>query len=338
VSAGPPPFEPHPWIDGFLRQTVTAALFRGERLRAAAVRAASETRLLTVDEHTRVRAHLAARPGADWLLLVHGLAGSATSPYVLGTARKARAAGLSVARLDLRNAGGTEALSPTLYHGGLTDDVEALVAALTAEHPDARLHLAGFSLGGNVVLVLAARWGRQPPPQVASVCAVAPAIDLAACQQRLDGEPRLARVRDDFLRRLCGLVRRKHRHFPEAYPLEDLRGLRTLYAFDDRWIAPAFGFADAADYYRRASSLPDLPRIALPTRIVHTRDDALVPFDPFERPELRDNPHIELVATRGGGHCAFIARRRGPDADRYWAENRVVAFARRAVATAESVA
>lgn len=329
MGAGPPPFEPHPWLGGFLRQTLAGALLRGERLRAADLRRRSARRWLRVDEHTEVRVSaLAPAAGAHWLVLVHGLAGSADSPYILGTARKAAALGLGVARLDLRNAGGSEARTPTLYHGGLVDDLAALVSDFATTRPDARLHLCGFSLGGNIALKLAASWGADPPANVASVSAVAPALDLTACSRRLDGDRSLRLVRDSFLRSLRGLVRRKARHFPEAYPLDGLDDLRTLYAFDDRWIARGFGFDSAADYYRRASALPDLPRLALPTRIVHTSDDRLVPFAAFRRPELRDNPHVQLVSGEGGGHCAFVARRRGRDADRFWAENRVVEFVR----------
>ena len=75
-----------------------------------------------------------------------------------------------------------------------------------------------------------------------------------------------------------------------------------------------------------------MDRLVPPTLIVAARDDTLVPFQSFESDRIARNPRIRLLATDGGGHCAFVARRpaRGAggecDADRHWAENRVVDF------------
>src|SRR5438445_2966397 len=62
----------------------------------------------------------AARPTA---IIVHGLEGSSDSQYVVGNANKLWRAGCNVIRMNIRNCGGTEALSATLYHSGLSNDV-----------------------------------------------------------------------------------------------------------------------------------------------------------------------------------------------------------------------
>jgi len=49
-----------------------------------------------------------------------------------GIAGKAWRAGLNVIRLNQRNCGGTEHLTPTLYHSGLSEDIRAVVAELGA--------------------------------------------------------------------------------------------------------------------------------------------------------------------------------------------------------------
>ena len=54
------------------------------------------------------------------VLLVHGLEGSSQSQYVLGNTARAWAAGCNVIRMNMRNCGGTEDLSPSLYHSGLS--------------------------------------------------------------------------------------------------------------------------------------------------------------------------------------------------------------------------
>ena len=65
------------------------------------------------------------------MILIHGLEGSSTSVYMLSTARKAYLAGFNVIRLNLRNCGGTEHLTPTLYNSGLSGDVRAIVRELS---------------------------------------------------------------------------------------------------------------------------------------------------------------------------------------------------------------
>ena len=62
------------------------------------------------------------RAARTTLLLLHGLEGSSDAHYMRGIAHKAWHAGMNVVRLNQRNCGGTEHLTPGLYHSGLTAD------------------------------------------------------------------------------------------------------------------------------------------------------------------------------------------------------------------------
>jgi len=86
---------------------------------------------------------------------VHGLEGSSLSQYVIGTATKAWAAGMSVVRMNMRTCGGSEQLAPTLYHSGLSSDVGAVLRGMTEQKNIRRAGLVGYSMGGNLVLKLA---------------------------------------------------------------------------------------------------------------------------------------------------------------------------------------
>ena len=119
------------------------------------------------------------------LIIVHGLEGSVDSQYVIGTGSKAWAAGMNVVRMNMRNCGNTEKLTPTLYHSGLSADVGAVAEELIREDGLERIALVGFSMGGNLVLKLAGGWGDQAPPQVKAVATVSPAMDLAASADAL---------------------------------------------------------------------------------------------------------------------------------------------------------
>ena len=266
------------------------------------------------------------RAAAPTLVLVHGLEGSSQSHYVLGTAEKAWRAGMSVVRMNVRNCGDTERLCATLYHSGLSGDVGAVAEWLAQEEGVKEIHLAGFSMGGNQVLKLAGEWGAAAPPEVASFATVCPALELGRCADALE-RPENRLYQWNFLRGLKARLRRKARLFPHLFRTEVLRGVRTLRQFDDAVTGPYCGFGNAEGYYRTASALQFVARIARPTLVIAAQDDPFIPFESFTDAALRNNSNITLLTPQHGGHCGFVGRRVAGE-DRYWAENRVMEFAR----------
>ena len=129
----------------------------------------------------------------------------------------------------------------------------------------------------------------------------------------------------DFLRRLRWRIRVKEKLFPDLYDSTGLRRLRSIEQFDNRYIAPMFGFEDADDYYAKASSLPVIGRIRIPTLMIHSQDDPFIPFEPLRDPSIAANPYVLLLAPEHGGHVAFMSAKSGNE-DRFWAENRLVEF------------
>lgn len=259
------------------------------------------------------------------LLLLHGLEGSADAHYVRGIADKGWSAGFNVVRLNQRNCGGTDHLSEGVYHSGLTADPMAVVRELTEGDGLRSIVVAGYSLGGNLAVRMAGEYGEAAPPEVKGFAAISPTIDLACCILALErSSNRLYQW--NFLRELKRRIRRKARLFPDLYPLAPLRRIRTLRQFDDAYTAPMSGFVDAADYYYRASALRVVSSVQVPVLIVTAEDDPFVPVEQFVRPEVAANPHITVIVTRHGGHCAFIEGR-GNAGDGYWAERVVVGFA-----------
>ncbi|HLL74514.1 MAG TPA: alpha/beta fold hydrolase [Pyrinomonadaceae bacterium] len=323
------PFRPHRRFASGHAQTVARHYWprRRELLRSAA---GDEERLFEVEPGVRVLVRCRwqkDRLRAPTLLLVHGLEGSSESTYVLGTAEKAHRAGLNALRLNIRTCGGTQHLAPTLYHSGLSEDLRAVIEELIARDRLAEIYLAGFSLGGNQSLKLAGELGGDAPPALRGVAAVSPSIDLAACADRI-------RRRDNWLYNrsfLAGMRRRMRlaqQLYPERFGTGRHRRARSIREFDELFTAPHFGFSNADDYYSRASALQFIPRIRIPTLIVHAEDDPFVPIDSFRHPSLAANPHVLLLAPRRGGHVGFVGDEAPPDPDRFWAENRIVEFCR----------
>jgi len=286
-------------------------------------------RLFTVEPGTRLlaRCHWQREPRqSPALVVVHGLEGSSESGYMRGLAAAAFAAGFSVLRVNQRNCGGSERLTPTLYNSGLSADFRAVLFELIEKDALPRLFFAGYSMGGNLVLKMAGELGAAAPPQLRGVCGICPTLDLASCVDAI-ARPENRLYQRHFVRALKSRMRRKARLYPGRFELNGLARVRTVREFDDVITAPCCGYAGAADYYQRASALRVIDRIAVPALIVTSQDDPVVPFEAFLSPQVSGNPHIQLIAPEFGGHCAFISRSRGPQ--RYWAEARIVEFCRR---------
>ena len=320
------PFTPHPVFKGGHAQTLAAYAWpRRFRLR----RHNDQKRLFQVTPDTQVLAYCRWQPNPidhPTIIIWHGIEGSSEAVYMLATARKAFASGFNVVRMNLRNCNDTEHLTPTLYHGGLSEDLRAVIAELISGDGLKRLFVVGYSLGGNMVLKLAGEYGDEPPREILGICAVSPSVDLGASADLILQRSNWLYHRD-FLRRLKSRIGRKRKLFPQYYDTTGLRSIRTLREFDDRYTSRAHGFADASDYYHRASSIRVVDKIRVPTLIIHGQDDPFIPFAPLTDPKFAANPYILLMAPKQGGHVAFLGSETDHE-DRFWAENRVVDFCR----------
>lgn len=267
-----------------------------------------------------------ARARAAAALLLHGIEGDGEAPYMRRTAARLLARGWHVIRLDLRGCGRGEALTPTLLHGGRSDDVAAVLTALA----DDVQHIValGFSLGGALLLRLLGERGAVPG--LVAAAAISPPLNPAAIQVHLD-RTASAPYRRYFLAIMAARLRRRVRQFPAHLPDRDYR-CATMREYDDRVTAPLAGFADADDYYRRADALPLLPAIATPTLLLHAQDDPLVPFSGFSTLARAAHPHVRGEFPRHGGHLGFYDPRLGADA--HWAEARATSFLGEALAAA----
>src|SRR5450631_3271067 len=249
------------------------------------------------------------------IFMVHGLEGSGEAGYIRSLSAAALRAGFAAHRFHMRTCGGTEQLCQTLYHAGLTSD---LLAVLREFRRDGRApaFLAGFSLGGNVVLKLAGEMGKEARDYVQGVCSVSAPLDLAACARRIgERDNRMYEAR--FVRAM-----RKRLRATGRYQKDEFAGLRSVFELDDRFTAPSFGFGDAANYYRTQSAIGFLAGLRVPALLIQAKDDTFVPFAIYESAAVRSNPWIELMATEHGGHLGFIGRR----PQRFWADQAIIGW------------
>jgi predicted alpha/beta-fold hydrolase len=337
-------FESHPWLKTGHAQTIAAAFLR----RKFAVEAGEE-RLFRVDSETRLKGichwqsqtpkgsrvqpnyggQAQTRPALHHMrrdlpvvVIVHGLEGSCGSNYSWGIADKAFARGFHAVRMNQRNCGGTEKLTPTLYNSGLSGDYRAVLMNLIGEGFQ-QIYFVGYSMGGNLVTKMAGEFGAEAPKELKGVAAVCPALDLSACADALERPANFLYERH-FVKALLARYRRKCELFPERYTQNGLGRIRTVREFDDEITAPHFGFRDAEEYYQAASAKKVIKQVHVPMLMMTAQDDPFVPYESFARAGVEQNPCVQFVSPKHGGHCGFISRFAG--AERFWAEQRIVDF------------
>ncbi len=316
-------FEPRRWLSSGHLQTIVGNFLRRPPIGFLTI---AETVEVDPTDASRVLCHCHWQPESVraerlTVVLVHGLEGSSDSRYIQGIAARAWAAGMNVVRMNMRNCGGSDALTPTLYHSGRSSDVGAVVDHFTKQFDLQRVALVGYSMGGNLVLKYTGELGSRPP--LVAVAAVCPAIDLAAGAAALH-EPANRLYEMHFLRGLMRRLRRKAALFPGVYQIRGVGPIRSIREFDQKIVARYCGFRDADDYYYRAASARVVDRIAVPTLVLCAQDDPFIRLFPETRERILANRNITFVETRYGGHCAFLGRGSGDDI--HWAEALVVRY------------
>ena len=268
------------------------------------------------------------------LLVLHGLEGTIRSHYLRGLLALAHERGWAVDALIFRTCNGEMTRARRLYHSGETTDLDGVVRRLLREHPNQPLALAGFSLGGNVLLKWLGEYGEQVPQQVRAAAAVSVPFDLERGARFI--ERGFARVYTwHFLRTLRAKARIKLERDPGLFDAESLERARTLFDFDDAVTAPVHGFAGATDYYQRSSSLKFLSAIRRPALLLSAYDDPFLPPAVLQEVEgvARGNGYLSVEFHRRGGHVGFISGR-APWVPRYYAEHRVLEFLETSIGSA----
>jgi predicted alpha/beta-fold hydrolase len=291
-------------------QSILASLgfrHRAVRRQAAAMLHASRAEVLELDG-VRLLGHYSGRPrqgagaaGRKLLIVLHGWEGSADSHYVVGLAGKAFARGFDVFRLNFRDHGGTAALNEGLFHSCRLEEVAAAVRAAASRYRSGETYLAGFSLGGNFALRVAAR--PEAAPVLTRVAAICPVLHPPSTMRALDEG--LWLYRDHFLRRWRNSLAAKASAFPQLYDFGRLRRFRTLTALTAFCVERYTEFANLESYlhgYSLTGSV--LERLAVPAWLLAARDDPVIPSEDLS--DIAPSGALEVTLLPHGGHCGFL--------------------------------
>lgn len=235
------------------------------------------------------------------IIIIHGLAGDETSPNVISAAAHFLALGYPVLRLNLRGAGPSALTSVGPYHGGLCDDLDAVVTQVASRSYGAGIILYGISLGGNMMLKYLGKRGKEAA--VRGAIAVSAPLDLKSVQVRLMSSRN--RLYHNYL--LLGMKKYAQQmsgHYDEML-LSRAQSSRSLFEFDDQFTAPAHGMAGAEDYYRKHSAGSFVDQIQVPTLMIHAENDPWIPVEDYYQRDWTKGDMVSLVISKDGGHVGF---------------------------------
>lgn len=257
-------------------------------------------------------------------LLLHGWEGSAESSYMRLTAAHLLGAGFEVFRLNFRDHGDTYHLNQAPFHSNRIDEV--VNAALDVANrflvgTSRPMVIAGYSLGGNFALRVAQR-ARMVGLPLARVAAVCPVLDPAVTMTRLEqGIPVYLRYFEQSWR---ASLRRKRDRFPQYYDFDD-RVLKLEMRELTRWMVERHTDFDSLDDYFNGYAIAGdrLAALDVPTDLLTSEDDPVIPVEEFHALRLPETALIEIASW--GGHCGFLESARLDGYAERWVAQRLSA-------------
>jgi hypothetical protein len=264
--------------------------------------------------------------GTPLVILIHGLTGDENSPYILSAARHLLDCGYTVLRLNVRGAGPSRPYCGEHYHVGRTADFRRILWQLPEELIQDGIVAVGYSLGGTMLLKYLGEEGAFSPLRAAvSICAP---IDLIGTYHHM------MRPRNIFYHAYI-LNAVKAETMGEGGRLskeerEIVRNARSVKEYDDRFIAPRYGYRDADDYYTLCEPRAFMPEIRVPTMVLASSDDPWIPIEHYRAFKWSDSAWLLPVLSHAGGHVGF----HGHAGPRPWCDTAIEKFLERIAGTA----
>ena len=308
-------FQPAWWCRGPHRQTLWARLMR------RSPRLSFQRERLELPDGDFVDLDWTKNNNGPIVIVLHGLEGSSASPYAHGLLHAMENRGWRGVVMHFRGCSGAPNRLARSYHSGDTGDLAYLIEVLRRREPRAPLATVGFSLGGNVLLKWLGESGERAPLSAAVAVSV-PYVLHCAADRLQQGFSRLYQWQ--LMRSLRHTVTEKRKRMEMPLKIQDLSALKNFRDFDEHVTAPLHGFDSADHYYTASSSRQYLNSIAVPTLLLHARDDPFMTEAAIPRnDELSETVTLELSAR--GGHAGFVAGT-WPWRPRYWLEERIPAY------------
>ncbi|MCS6946354.1 MAG: alpha/beta fold hydrolase, partial [Steroidobacteraceae bacterium] len=209
---------------------------------------------------------------------------------------------------NLRDHGGTHHLNEGLFHSCRLPEVIGAVREIQAALPALPLYLAGFSLGGNFLLRVAAAAAAHGL-RLQKTVAVSPVLDPARSLDAMENG--LGLYRRYFVFKWARSLVKKQAAWPQRYDFTDVLRTRSLRAMTDMLIRRYTEYPDLDTYLAGYAVTGErLASLTTPATILLASDDPIVPWQDLDRLSCAGPLRIRLTAK--GGHCAYLTDFAGP--------------------------
>lgn len=240
------------------------------------------------------------------VILLHGLAGNSTRPYMKGMAKIFNKNGWDAISVNLRGCSDEMNRLYRSYHAGVTNDLEEIVAHVLSDSKYQYITLVGFSLGGNIVLKYLSE-ERKFPAEILTGIGISVPCDLAGSLGAINRMRNFVYAQR-FLMNLKEQLLARAEKFPEKVNPDAVKKCRSLRDIDNLYTSRAHGFKDASDYYKKASSLFSLENIQIPSLIINAKNDSFLSEESYPYKKAENSEYLHLETPMYGGHVGFVSK------------------------------
>tara|TARA_Y100001968_G_scaffold130733_1_gene119328 strand:- start:799 stop:1875 length:1077 start_codon:yes stop_codon:yes gene_type:complete len=258
-----------------------------------------------------------------FVVITHGLGGSTKRFGLRRISRKLAKSGFGVLKLNLRGAGSARYLAKGNYCARCSSDVISAIKyfkkLINIEFKDLikrkynlPIYGVGLSLGGTILLNAALDYDENNGEKLLDgLACVSSPLDLSSCSLCIE-KARNSLYQKWLLHRLKNQLWEGFNDEGKILNNEKLRkeikGLKSIREFDEKFTAPSWGFNSLEDYYIKSSpinrihkSINKLP----PTLFIHSKDDPWVPYKATLNLRKKNIAQFTILITNKGGHNGF---------------------------------
>jgi predicted alpha/beta-fold hydrolase len=317
------PFAPPGWLANPHVQSILPTLRVRRPLlqrRAQALLACAQEHILDCGDGVRLLGHYSGHtePAAgerQLAVLLHGWEGSSDSMYVLSLSSHLFAHGCDVFRLNFRDHGPSHHLNQDIFHSCRIAEVLGAIRRIQQMFPQHRLTVAGFSLGGNFALRVAA----QAPAagiRLQQAVGICPLLQPHSTMNVLESGAYV--YRKYFINKWKHSLRLKQQLFPELYDFRTILAQHSIKAMTEL-LVKRFGEFPDLDAYLHAYAITGeaLANLQIPSHILFALDDPIVPARDLG--DVARTDYLQITALPRGGHCGFMESFNSPS----WADRQL---------------
>jgi predicted alpha/beta-fold hydrolase len=275
-------------------------------------------------------------PTARTMLILPGLTGGSDEFYIRSLAHEVLALGWQVVVLNARGCARTPLRTPQLFSCAHTGDLRFVLEKFRAAYAFPTLVTVGFSMGSNVLVKYLGEFGADA--LVTAAVSVGNPFDMVEASRTMQQS---FLYRHTYYAALTQNLKKLFFHRSNAHeafanhPQIDLDAVRNATGiddFDEKLTCIVFGYKDAHEYYADASSSARIPLVRVPLLCINAEDDPISAPHAIPVEAIRQNDHVILCLTKGGGHLAFYEHDHEEQEDkdaplRLWSSRAVAQFA-----------